>query len=318
MIHYPKFTPTTERMREIIESQERDFPYTAMDANLAEFANRCTPWHWHEFFEFGLVRSGRLQVRTQQGVHVFQAGEGYFINANVLHEMADAHAPQEDRSADEGSGAQIHTQLFDRGLIAGTGLVGRRYVAPVESCVSLEILPFSRREPEGRALFLELEAAFAAAEEDGIGHELSICAHLNAAWRLLFEMAREHLREGGGRPREESIRTKAMLTYIHEHYGESVSVGQIAAAAGVCERECFRSFAKQLDTTPMLYLARHRVGVAARALAETQESIAEIAERCGFSDASYFGKVFRQIMGCTPGEFRKSSARDAGKKRGGT
>lgn len=299
MVYHPKFTPTTGRMREIIESQERDFPYTAMDADLADYADRCTPWHWHEFFEFGLVRVGSLQMRTQRGAHIVRAGEGYFINANVLHE---------NRTASARTGTRIFTQLFDRSLIAGTGLVGRRYVAPVENCVALETMIFSPETPAGRALIGEMEAAFAAAEADGVGHELSICAHLNAAWRLLFEMAGDRLREGGGRAREESARTKAMLTYIHEHYGESVSVGQIAAAAGVCERECFRSFAKQLDTTPMLYLARHRIGVAARALTETQASIAEVAERCGFSDASYFGKVFRQIMGCAPGEFRKNSA----------
>lgn len=297
MIYHPQFTPTTDRMREILQSREQDFPYTAMDADLSRYPGRCTPWHWHACFEFGVLAEGVLQLRTQKGARCVRAGEGYFINANVLHMNRAAHA---------GAGARICAQLFERSLIAGTGLIGRRYVAPVENCVALETMVFSPEDAAGRAMLAELNAAFDAAERDDSGHELRVCAHLNAAWGMLIDMAGDLLREGAGSAGEESARMKAMLTYIHENYGKSVSVRQIAEAGGVCERECFRDFARMLDVTPMLYLARHRVGVAARALTETDAPVARIAEDCGFSDSSYFGKVFRQILGCTPGKFRKS------------
>ena len=82
---------------------------------------------------------------------------------------------------------------------------------------------------------------------------------------------------------------------------------QIAAAAGICERECFRCFSDIMNTTPMEYLNRHRIVTAARMLAEGGHSVGEIAEACGFSTSSYFGKVFRQKMGCTPSEYRREN-----------
>ena len=56
MIYHPSFTPTTEHLREIVESPERDFPHTAMDTDLSNFRDRGSPWHWHECFELFHVR----------------------------------------------------------------------------------------------------------------------------------------------------------------------------------------------------------------------------------------------------------------------
>ena len=36
-------------------------------------------------------------------------------------------------------------------------------------------------------------------------------------------------------------------------------------------------------------------------------SAGEIAAACGFTDASYFGKVFRREFGCTPAQYRRRS-----------
>lgn len=302
MVFHPNYTPTTDRMREIVESQAQDFPYTAMDSDLAIYPDRCTPWHWHEYFEFGIVREGCLRLHTRQGAHIVEAGGGYFINANVLHE---------NRTARADAGARLYAQLFDRSLIASSGLAVRRYVAPVENCVDLEAMIFSPKDAQGRRVLAALERAFAAAESDDLCHELRVCAGLNEAWALLYEMAAERIRASAGRDREESARIKAMLSFIHENYARELSVAEIAAAAGVCERECFRSFAGTLDTTPVAYLTRYRVDMAARALAETGGSVAQIAEDCGFSNASYFGRVFRQLMGCTPGAYRRSALEGA-------
>ena len=57
--------------------------------------------------------------------------------------------------------------------------------------------------------------------------------------------------------------------------------------------------------TPVEYLTRHRVDAAARLLQESAMSAGEIAASCGFTDASYFGKVFRREFGCTPGQYRR-------------
>ena len=122
MVYHPSFTPTTERLRELVESPERDFPHTAMDADLMRYPDRGAPWHWHECFEFAVVSGGDVLLRTPQGEAALRAGDGYFVNANVLH--ASRMVPGVPR-------ARLHAQLFRRELIAGAGLIARRYVAPV-------------------------------------------------------------------------------------------------------------------------------------------------------------------------------------------
>lgn len=42
-------------------------------------------------------------------------------------------------------------------------------------------------------------------------------------------------------------------------------------------------------------------------LSHTNMSITKISENCGFSSLSYFGKVFRVLMGCTPGKYRSGN-----------
>lgn len=296
MVYYPNSMAAMDRRREIIEQYEPDFPYAAMESELAVYPERSTPWHWHEYFEFVTVMRGCLRLRTPRSVHIIEEGGGYFINASVLHKNATARVDV---------GAHLRAQLFDRSLIAGTGLMSRRYVSPVENCAALEAVLFSSQDAAGRRLMDELDGAFAAAEDGGAGHELRICAHLNAAWALLFERIRDQICDAEKRCDEDSARLKIMLGFIHENYAQNLSVREIAASAGVCERECFREFAQNLEITPMAYLTRHRMDAAARALAATNDTVAQIAENCGFLSASYFGKVFRRFMGCTPLEYRR-------------
>ena len=48
-----------------------------------------------------------------------------------------------------------------------------------------------------------------------------------------------------------------------------------------------------------------------RMLLEPLATISEVAEKCGFSDAAYFARVFRSITGCSPSEYRNEPMREA-------
>ena len=196
------------------------------------------------------------------------------------------------------------TQLFDGVLLSGAGLIGRRYIGPIESCAALNARILRAHDPADQPVLAALNAAFSAAEEDAEGYELEVCAQLCRAWALLYRRSVPAL-QGGGAPRESSLRLKAMLSFIHENYARPIRVRDVADAAGVCERECFRCFTQSLDLTPTAYLTRHRVDAAARLLRESTMSAGEIAAACGFTDASYFGKVFRREFGCTPAQYRR-------------
>lgn len=102
-----------------------------------------------------------------------------------------------------------------------------------------------------------------------------------------------------------SDKLKAMMIYIHEHYAEKLSVEQIASSAFISERECFRVFRDYLSITPAEYLRNYRLQKACQMLIEGSESITAVGLACGFGSNSYFGKIFRENIGCTPQEYRR-------------
>jgi AraC-like DNA-binding protein len=53
------------------------------------------------------------------------------------------------------------------------------------------------------------------------------------------------------------------------------------------------------------YALRLKVELAKRLLLSSHSTLEELAERCGFCDASHLSRVFRQYAGCGPGEFRQ-------------
>lgn len=104
---------------------------------------------------------------------------------------------------------------------------------------------------------------------------------------------------------KDSARIKLMLVYIHEHYAEKLPIAELAQAAHLSERECYRTFQDALHTTPTEYLTRYRLQVACQMLTRSDSSITTISQLCGFGSSSYFGKIFARRIGCTPLEYRQ-------------
>lgn len=52
---------------------------------------------------------------------------------------------------------------------------------------------------------------------------------------------------------------KAMLTYVHEHYGERLTVAELAASAFISEREAYRVFRECVHLTPVEYIISYRL-----------------------------------------------------------
>ncbi len=110
--------------------------------------------------------------------------------------------------------------------------------------------------------------------------------------------------DGGEVPREYS-RLQPALAMANERFRESVSVGDLASAAGYSVNQFSRNFQFLFRMTPAQYIRRLRVYEAARLLRNTSKPVGEIALEVGFYDASAFTKVFRKDMGESPLQFRK-------------
>ena len=296
MIYHPTELMLDDRQREKLQGYDPGFPYTAIDCRFDGYSGPCVDWHWHATLEINVCASGLLKTSTQRGEYIVREGDAVLVNANVLHR----------NEAYEGApGVCVQTHMFDRSLVAAAELPQQRYVAPVVECTLLDALPLLRENAEHRAVLEALDRAFAAAGEEKDGYELEICGLLNRAWQGVYALALPVIGARQPLPRMETARLKRMLGFIRDHFAEDISPADIAASAGVCERECFRCFKQELGTTPLATLTDFRLRRAAELLRETDRSVSDIAAACGFATSSYFGKVFRRRMNLSPLAYRR-------------
>lgn len=286
-----------------------DFPHIASRAELDAYPRGTVPWHWHRSLELSYVESGEIEYRTPGKTMVFPAGSGALVNSNVLHST---------RALAKGV-PNIHlVHLFDPALLSG--LPGSRietaYLSPILTAPQIGLLPFFPQEPSQKKILNLIRASWSLSPEE-FGYELKLRNMLSELWLLLLEEARPLLDKAPPR-RRDSGKLREMMAYIHEHYPERITVHDLASAAFLSERECYRAFRESLRTTPAEYLKSYRLQMACRMLAESDLPITEIGQLCGLGSSSYFGHTFRTDMGCTPSQYRKrwQDIDTTGQKRG--
>lgn len=282
---------------ELLPGFHQDFPYIATCAELYKYLNPEIPWHWHSTVELFYMESGKLEYTTPNGKWVFSAGMGGFLKPNVLHMSREL--PSEEK------GIQL-LHLFEPTLISGEqgSRIDRKYIRPLTQNSGIEMLVLSPENAEQAEILKKIRQAFELSEEEW-GYEFKLRQQLTEIWMDLFELARPSMMGEGNDQGDRKI--KEMLVYIHEHFSESISVGQIAEAAHVSKRVCFRLFQENLHMTPVEYMRSYRLRKACQMLSGGKEQVTQIAYACGLGSSSYFGKVFREQFGCTPAEYRRKS-----------
>ncbi len=285
-----------ESKEELLPDFSPDFPYISSNCELDQCLEGFIPWHWHREVELFYMESGSLEYYTPGGVLVFPAGSGGLINSNVLH-MTKIREKQQPV-------AQL-LQIFYPSLISGRqgSLIEQKYVSPIVTAPQLEAIPLYPHVPEHLPVLKALRGSFLISDLE-YGYEIRLRSALSDIWCGLLPLAAPLLR-GKGTYAKAGDQIKTMMIYIHEHYGEKLTVAEIAASAYISERECFRAFRECLHTTPAEYLRSYRLQTACRLLAESQESLTFISHACGLGNSSNFGKIFREQLGQTPSEYRR-------------
>lgn len=99
--------------------------------------------------------------------------------------------------------------------------------------------------------------------------------------------------------------TEKVLSYIEEHLDQELSLEEIAAELNYSKYYIARAFKEKTDMTPHKYIQGRRLSEAARKLAQTRQSIIEVAFDAGYGSQQAFTQAFRQEYLCTPQEYRR-------------
>ncbi len=96
------------------------------------------------------------------------------------------------------------------------------------------------------------------------------------------------------------------ISYIEDHFLESLALEEVAAKSGISVRHLNRIFQSYYQTTPFSYLQRLRLEHACALLKKTNLAITKISYESGFNDSNYFTRQFTKIYGMSPKAYRQN------------
>jgi AraC family transcriptional regulator len=111
---------------------------------------------------------------------------------------------------------------------------------------------------------------------------------------------RSTLRSSRSRPWLEPVRER-----LHARLAEHVSLGELAASAGVHPVHLSRSFRERYGMSVGEYVRQVRLDWATAQLAATETPLAVLAVEAGFADQSHFTRAFKRHAGLTPARYRR-------------
>ena len=97
------------------------------------------------------------------------------------------------------------------------------------------------------------------------------------------------------------------VLYIESHYGDSITLSDISANAGINHTTLTALMKEELGCTAIEYLMQYRITIAKKQLGFTDVPIKDIANMVGFKTVQHFNRIFKEITGATPAEFRKTA-----------
>ncbi|MBT2727232.1 response regulator transcription factor [Bacillus sp. ISL-75] len=103
----------------------------------------------------------------------------------------------------------------------------------------------------------------------------------------------------------EDINMKKLMEYIREHYAEPLTLTGVAKHFHFNPSYLSSYFSTHNKEGFIEYLNRMRIEEATKLLMEGMESISEISGMVGYSDHSYFCKVFKKIKGLSPSQYKR-------------
>ncbi|QXM09491.1 response regulator transcription factor [Geomonas subterranea] len=100
------------------------------------------------------------------------------------------------------------------------------------------------------------------------------------------------------------------IRYIKENLGDPISLESMAQEGGLSKHHFCREFKKIIGMTPMQFLSRLRIK-RSKDLLRKDIPVSTVAMKVGFNDLSSFNRHFRELVGGTPSEFKKSLQRES-------
>lgn len=249
--------------------------------------------HWHGEFEFLRVKSGSFTVTVNEITIELKTGDTIFINTEELH----SYKPSGD---DE---CMLQRVLASPDLLTQKDSILKDILNDFFQDKSKAFVLFRAEDPASEVVSEHINALTEKANQVK-SHLLEIIGHLFILMDILCYIDCKNAFRDDAIGSEEFKIQKRMISYISKHYQEKITLDDIAASGKVHKNKCCRMFDKYSHLSPINYVNYYRLERSCILLRNTEKSIAKIAKECGFTQQSYYNRLFLRQYNCTPREYR--------------
>lgn len=283
------------------EYENPDFPVRVHYQDLGKLYLNEVRWQWHEEVEMLIINNGVAEIATDDSTLFLTAGQAAIINRQVLHTIRS-------KGTDNCS---YYSTSFDTRFVLWEAerSLREKYMDAFQS-KTFKVLILDESIEWQNQIIDCIGEVITANLTRRFGYELLSKAALCRLWALLC--AQLVLTEETQELKPSSVdeqRIKQAINYIRTNYNLPITLENIASSIHISKSECCRLFKRALQMTPFEYLMKYRIYEAAKRISDTDHkntSMAALALAAGFNNISYFNKLFKKYMGCTPTQYKKN------------
>lgn len=243
------------------------------------------PEHHHDFHEIVIVEHGT-------GIHVFN-GQPYTISGGTVCFVRD-----HDRHLYEHTDNLCLTNVLYRSPDAFQFLAGLNQLLPQEQDGYYPSHWRVNQQTLGqvRAMISKMEAQALETDTHGIANREILFM------QLLVLLCKSSLAESTGKS---DTRLNQLMLWLEDHFAEEICWESLAQQFTLSLRTLHRQLKQTTGLTPQRYLNRLRLIKARHMLRHSDESVTDIAFRCGFGDSNHFSTLFRREFDWSPRDIRQ-------------
>jgi AraC-like DNA-binding protein len=257
--------------------------------------NFHTLQHIHEDFEVMHILEGYLWYHIDGKLIKMETGDAVFINSNEMH----------GSELKESSGCRFEIVLVHPSIYTSIPTIVTRYLNPLMRNPDLAWMHFAAGTKTAQRIGEIIHRMVQAEETAEDGSELIETAEAVYLLKEIWSAAKEKRLSLHREDSHEVSLLNQMTACIYQGYSEKLSLNEIAESASVSVSTANRIFRTYLDRSPVDFLNQCRLEAAAGMLRNIEKAISEIALDCGFSQQSYFNRMFKREYGVTPASYRK-------------
>ena len=250
------------------------------------------PPHWHSPFELTMPTENTYRVVCGGKEFLLNEGDVILICPGIVHEL---YAPPK--------GTRI---IFQPEITS----LAFRDIDVIAQVISPAVLITNESHPEIHGPIREQMLAIRDEYMSGMLYmESSIYSRfldiLVRVGRDYSENAQRAIDATANKQKEYVDKITAICNYINEHYSEDLTLETAAEKVGFSKYHFTRLFKQVTNVSFYKYLSQKRIAHAKELLISGNYSIMEVAYLSGFSSHGSFTRMFRQVTGVSPNEFRK-------------